>query len=294
MTISRTLALLVTATATLTGCLIGEEDEDLGMGQGLGHDDDDDAGGKADSGLGARICAQSPTTLRGIDVSKYQGTINWTKVKDSGVTFGFIRVSDGRNTRDQKFAANWANARAAGVVRGPYQFFRPTQDAVAQAQLLIDALGQDYDAADLPPVIDVEVDGGLAPATVRARVQRWIDHVEAQLGRKPIIYSGAYFWRDEVGGGDEFERHPLWIAQYTSLCPRLPQPWERWAFWQHTDSGRVPGITGKVDTNRFDGTRADLDALIADSDLRTHPSHPDPGRDVRQFVGDYELVRDPR
>jgi lysozyme len=291
MPMSRTFALLV-ATAALAGCLTGEEDEDLGMGQGLGHEGDDDAGGKADSSLGARVCATSPTTLRGVDVSKYQGTIDWAKVKNSGVTFGFIRVSDGRNTRDPKFATNWSHARAAGVVRGAYQFFRPTQDATAQAKLLVDALAGDYDAADLPPVIDVEVDGGLSPATVRARLQTWIDYVEEHLGRKPIIYSGAYFWRDEVGGGDAFARHPLWIAQYTSLCPRLPQPWEHWTFWQHADTGRVPGIGVKVDVNRFDGTRADLDALIADSDLRTHPSQPDP-EGTRAPVEDHESVGDP-
>src|SRR4051812_11230805 len=129
------------------------EDTDARAGENLrGEDGSDD--GKADGLSRGRVCAQGATTL-GIDVSKWDGTVNWPRVKAAGVYFAFIRVSDGASTRDAQFATNWAGAKAAGVIRGAYQFFRPTQSMTTQADMLISAVGT-YQAGDLPPVIDVE------------------------------------------------------------------------------------------------------------------------------------------
>ncbi len=236
------------------GCA-GEIDQDAAAGDNLDHDRDDDVG------VRARVCADG-TTTKGIDVSKWQGTIDWARVKNAGIAFAFIRVSDGANSHDSKFASNWANARAAGVIRGAYQFFRPAQSVTAQADLLLDAIGGSYTPGDLPPVIDVESNGGLSPTTVASRVRQWVDRVQAALGVTPIVYTGKYFWRDEVGSPASFESSPLWIAQYTSLCPDLPGPWSKWTFWQYTSSGSVSGIAGHVDTNRFNGTLADLHAFV--------------------------------
>lgn len=283
------LVFLVTAASALTGCMIGSEEEDLGAGQGLAAEDgvDDVGDGKAD-GIGERTCADG-ATLRGIDVSKYQGDIDWGRVRNAGIEFAFIRVSDGTATLDPKFNRNWANAKAAGVVRGAYQFFRPSQDPIAQANRLIAAVGE-LQATDLPPVIDVEVTGGLSATAVRSKIDRWIVHVERELGRRPIIYSGSYFWRDRVRGGAAYEKHPFWIAQYTSLCPRLPSPWRRWAFWQNSDEGRVTGIVGPVDTNFFNGTRAQLADLIAESNLAAPPPPNTDAGDLEPVEGHEEIT----
>src|SRR5688572_24159740 len=138
----RHLALL--ATVSLAGCMIGEQDsqDDAVAGDGLGDLDfegtDDERG---DVGtLSARVCAQGAVT-KGIDVSYYQGVIDWNRVKSDGVEYAFIRVSDGEVFRDPKFTANWANARSAGVIRGAYQFFRPAQNVANQAQMMIAAVG---------------------------------------------------------------------------------------------------------------------------------------------------------
>lgn len=201
------------------------------------------------------------STVKGIDVSYYQGTIDWMRVKNDGVRFAFLRVSDGTGFVDPKFPTYWAQSKAAGVVRGAYQYFRPNQDPIAQADLLLAKIGT-LDPDDLPPVIDVEADGGLAPAQVAAKVKLWVDHVEAALGVTPIVYTGFYFWRDQVGSPAFAAASPLWHAQYTSAaCPNIPAPWGDWAFWQYTDSGSVDGIPGNVDMNRFNGTFADLMAL---------------------------------
>jgi GH25 family lysozyme M1 (1,4-beta-N-acetylmuramidase) len=206
----------------------------------------------------ARVCAAGPTT-KGIDVSYYQGTIDWAKVKAAGVAFAFVRVSDGLANIDSKFSQNWSGTRAAGVIRGAYQFFRPNLDAAAQANLFVQKVGK-LAADDLPPVIDVEATGSQSAAVIAAKVRIWIDIVEAATGKKPIIYTGYYFWRDSVGDA-KFPGYPLWIAAYVNHCPDLPSGWDTWSFWQTSSTGQIAGIAGAVDINSFNGDRAGLLAM---------------------------------
>lgn len=206
------------------------------------------------------VCGAGPT-VKGIDVSAYQATIDWTKVAGDGVKFAFIRASDGTGTNDSYFAANWEKSRAAGILHGAYQYFRPNQDVAAQAQLLLSKMGTLQDD-DLPPVIDVETAGGLSATQVAAKVKQWIDIVHTATGRTPIIYTGFYFWRDSVGDPN-MSTSPLWHAQYTSAsCPTIAPAWADWTFWQYTSSGTIAGISGGVDTNRFNGTFDQLKATL--------------------------------
>jgi lysozyme len=201
-------------------------------------------------------CRPGPTTP-GIDVSYYQETIDWPRVRRAGIRFAFIRLADGATLRDTRFATNWAESRRAGLVRGAYLFFRPDQDVTAQADLMIAAMrGREH--GDLPPVIDIEVDGGLPAPAVAARARAWIDRVRAGLGVEPIVYTGSDLWRS--GGAEALAAQPLWVAHYTQTCPTLPSPWTRWTFWQHTDRGAVPGIEGPVDLDLFAGTLGELQA----------------------------------
>jgi GH25 family lysozyme M1 (1,4-beta-N-acetylmuramidase) len=266
----RTLLLLCLASCTASVDIVaGDPEEDSVAGAGL--TEADTQGAEADrTYIEARVCASGATTL-GIDVSYYQGAINWTAVKNAGVKFAFIRLSDGDVFQDPKFAANWNGAKQAGIVRGAYQFFRPNQSVTAQADKMIAAIGT-YQPGDLPPVIDVEATGGLGPSAVASRVRTWVDRVKGALGVDPIVYTGKYFWRDQVGGPTSFATNPLWIAQYTSLCPDLPAPWQRWTFWQYTDSGSVSGISGNVDMNRFNGSVADLLAFANSSTMPQPPA----------------------
>ena len=206
------------------------------------------------------VCGQGPT-VKGIDVSYYQGDIDWSAVAGDGVEFAFIRVSDGTTYVDPRFDAYWAGSRAAGIVHGAYQFFRPGEDPIAQADLLLAAMGP-MQPDDLPPVIDVEASGGLSSAEVADRVRQWTDYVSAAIGRAPSVYTGKYFWDDSVGATD-LGGLPLWHAQYTSAsCPDLAATWSDWAIWQYTSSGKIAGISGGVDTNRWNGDRASLDAFL--------------------------------
>lgn len=222
----------------------------MGDGLGLGADGQPPAGA---------VCAPGDT-LFGIDVSYYQDTIDWNAVAADGVQFAIVRVSHSLQFFDPQFEANLAGARAAGIHTGVYQYFEPDEDPVAQADLLIEALGP-LQPGDLPPMIDVESTGGLGPAAISDAIHAWIDRVEGEYGVKPIIYSGYYFWNDNVGSTD-FGDYPLMLPWYGVDCPGgVPAGWDMWTIHQYCDCGSVSGVAGNVDVNRFNGDLADLEAL---------------------------------
>src|SRR5687767_14179162 len=102
-----------------------------------------------------------------------------------------------------------------------------------------------------------------------------MSYVEPRVPKKPLIYTGFYFWRDSVGGAD-FSAHPLWIANYSATCPLVPAHWTRWAIHQYSSSATIPGVTANtVDVNKFNGTLADLQAL------GTPPEPPGPCQIIR-------------
>ncbi len=231
----------------------------------------------ASASFAARVCADGPT-VPGIDVSKWQGSIDWDSVAGDGVRYAFIRTNHGLGDLDEKYAFNWAEARRVGILRGTYQYFLPGEDAVEQAQLLIDRMGPLEDD-DLPPVLDVEEADGQPPEVIREKIHAWMNHVEAELGVVPIIYTAKYFWQDGVGMPDDFLDHPLWVANYDVECPLIADPWLRWDFWQHTSTGRVAGISGNVDRNHFNGTEDDLLAFVASTRITEPEPDPDPDPD---------------
>ncbi len=228
----------------------------------------------------AKACASASVLVQGVDVSKWQASIDWKQVKAQGYEFAFIRASDGLNYPDGQFSANWKGAKAAGVLRGAYQFFRPSQDPIAQADLLLDKLAQAgwIETGDLPVVIDIEVSEGQSNTTLRNRALSWIKYVEAKTGKKPIVYTSAG-WSSVLGSA--LAAYPLWIANYTGTysgyCPLMPDGWQTWLFWQYTSKGPVAGVGSKdVDKNVFDG---DLAALKAFATSGTVPP-PQPGTDA--------------
>jgi len=192
--------------------------------------------------------------VQGVDVSEFQGSVNWAAARAAGIGFGICRVSDGAFHRDATFQANWNGMRAHGVIRGVYQFFRAGQDPIAQADLLCNAVGS-LGAGDLPPVADCEVMDGVGAGTFLARLRTWCDHVKARLGRTPIIYTAVGFW-NPMGGN--FGGETLWVANWFVRSPAIPVGWHGYTFWQYNDNGHVPGISGLVDQDVFNGSGAQL------------------------------------
>jgi len=215
--------------------------------------------------------------VRGIDVSKWQGTVDWHRVKGDGMVFGVARVSDGLNYPDAYFARNWKEMRKEGLIRGVYQYFRPNQSATAQANYLITEVKKagGFQKGDLPAVLDLEATGGQSASTIVKQIDTWLSRVEQGTGRRPIIYTGSYFWDGKVLSS-KHTKYPLWTAHYTTkACPLVPNPWNKWVMWQYTSKGKVSGTSGNCDVNRFNGTLADLKAFAQASLI--HPPRPDQG-----------------
>lgn len=208
----------------------------------------------------ATVCPGS-TVVRGIDVSYYQGTINWSSVKSAGKSFAMIRVSDGTGFLDPNFATYWANAKAAGMTVGGYQFFRPSQDPIAQADLIVNKLNSvGYVSTDMPVVIDVEVTEGLSASTIMSRVNSWLQRVQSRTGRLPMLYTSPGFW-SSLGNPTPSPLPYLWDAHWGATCPTLPPAWGRLRIWQYSDSGSVSGISGAVDLDLYNGSLTELRSL---------------------------------
>jgi lysozyme len=198
--------------------------------------------------------------VSGIDVSHFQGTIDWNAVAKADIAFAFIKATDGEHGNDPLFGANWSKAREAGLKRGAYHFFRAQQDPERQAQRFLAMLGTD--PGELPPVLDFEVLGEASPEQGLSGAQRWAEIVEKRSGRTPMLYTGPAFWNTTLKASAILSDHALWIAHYTSANqPKLPSPWRDWTFWQYSEKGRIPGIHGPVDLDCFNGTLTELDDL---------------------------------
>lgn len=195
----------------------------------------------------------------GIDVSHYQGAINWQSVKQAGTAFAFAKATDGGSDVDSQFKNNWQGMKSAGVIRGAYHFFEPTQDATAQANNFVRTV-ESLQPGDLPPVIDVEVNNGVSNSQMIDSVTTWLAIVQQSLNRTPMIYTMASFWNAHLSSN--FGDYPLWVAHYNVASPTIPQGWSNWEFWQHSQSGSVSGVTGSVDLDWFNGSLSDLMAFL--------------------------------
>jgi GH25 family lysozyme M1 (1,4-beta-N-acetylmuramidase) len=197
----------------------------------------------------------------GIDVSYYQGTINWGSVRAAGRNFAYVRHSDGTFLDPQRFT-NFNNARSAGLTVGFYQFFRASQDPIVQADNIVAALNTvgGVGRPNLPPVIDIETYDGQSASTVITRVNQWLSRVQSRTGRQPVLYTSPGFWGG-LGYPTPSPLPYLWVAHWGVSCPTVPSPWGRLRFWQYSATGRVSGISGDVDLDTYNGPLSEMQAL---------------------------------
>lgn len=220
-----------------------------------------------------------PTT-EGIDVSFYQKRVDWPKVAAAHehVKFAIARIGDGTGV-DSTFRANYAGARAAGLIPGSYQFVRPLKDIEQQAEVMIRELRAVgfRPGVDLPPTIDVERgdDPDLGdervvhdPKHVGDLMLRWAEYAERELGVRPMVYGGSFF--AQAIHDDRLGAYPLWTPHYGVTVPGIPAQWAKrgahWSIWQYDSSHGIDGIVGHaVDHNLFRGDAAALAAFCAAS-----------------------------
>ena len=228
--------------------------------------------------LAAALLASAPPASGappavGIDVSRFQGTIDWSLVAGSGIDFAFVQASRGSGFdcavkpdqcgADPYFLANRTNAVAAGLRIGPYHRAFATggtlaaarADAVAEADVFLASVGS-LQSGNLVPVLDVETPfTGLDANRLRTWIRVWVKRVAKRLGRKPMIYTNASSW-SATGNTTEFAKakYPLWVAEWGVSKPSVPATnWagRGWSVWQYTSSGTAAGISGRVDMNRL-------------------------------------------
>ncbi|MEJ5254339.1 MAG: glycoside hydrolase family 25 protein [Acidimicrobiales bacterium] len=212
--------------------------------------------------------------ITGVDVASYQhpggAPIDWAQVKAAGHSFAYVKATEATTYTNPYFASDWAGIARAGLYRGAYHYARPAlplSTAQAQARYFVSRTGSMGGPLDLPPMFDLEETGGLSPSDLVAWSLTWLQEVEALTGRRPVVYTGYFFWKDQLASTSALAGYRLWLPSYTSrdTPTYVPGVWGTWTFWQYSSTGRVPGIVGDVDVNRFCCAASNLAAMAGPS-----------------------------
>lgn len=213
--------------------------------------------------------------VHGIDVSHWQGKINWQKVKEAGLEFAYLKATEGVTFIDSQFKANYHHAQVADIPVGAYHFFRPKLNPIAQARHFVRVLGR-LPVDGLRPVLDVEDHDECRRDEIRQGVRACAAEIARLTGVTPIIYTYTSFWEDFVACRETPKTYPLWIANYNKVHrPGLPVGWNKYLLWQWTQTGTVAGVKGNVDLNGF-GPGFSLADLRAFPDVIMPPAQPIP------------------
>ena len=216
--------------------------------------------------------------VTGIDVSAYQGQIDWASVAAGGAKFVYVRASEQANIPDSYFDANYQGAKANGLYVGAYHRARPDlSGGTAQADFFVDHAQYITDGRTLPPMLDIEWPRAdwtglnacynLTTAQMSAWIKDFAREVVKRTGQLTMIYTNTNWWNPCTGSDATFGSYPLFIAGYTASPPPLPAGWTKWTLWQYSDSGTLPG-----DQDVFSGDDAGLTRLAgaAPVSLRAH------------------------
>lgn len=187
--------------------------------------------------------------IEGIDVSHWEGDINFREVARAGIRFVYIKASEGDSYIDPDFERNYTEARKARLKIGFYHYVtaRTVEEARAQARHFADVIhGKKYHGC---PVMDFEVFGNLSKERINEISLAFLQELREVTGKRVAVYS------DANNASNTFDArlsvYPLWLAQYGVSSPYMNNHWREWAGWQYTDSGRVRGIHGTVDRDYF-------------------------------------------
>ena len=191
----------------------------------------------------------------GVDVSSYQGVVDWPMLAGQGVDFAFIKATEGSALQDRQFTVNWSGAQSAGIRTGAYHFLSYDSPGETQAENFISVVPVTQGA--LPPVVDIEFYGLYLETPpdkehVRSILDPLLERLEAHYGVKPILYvTYRSYYRYLAGGG--YEEYPIWCSSPT-VFPLVPG----WDFWQYSHTARLEGYYGSqdcIDLNIFRGIR---------------------------------------
>lgn len=206
--------------------------------------------------------------VRGVDVSHYQGKIDWQTLSGQNIQFAYVKATEGSSYVDEMFSRNWAEAKETGIRVGAYHFFSFDSPGKDQAEHFIRTV--ESFPGMTAPAVDVEFYGKKRENPpkgdeVERELREYLELVEQAYGRKPVIYATMEAWKLYIKG--RFEEYPLWIRDVwrkPALDSALEEGQEQaWTFWQYTDRGRLKGFSGEerfVDLNVFCGTEEQWDS----------------------------------
>jgi lysozyme len=195
----------------------------------------------------------------GLDVSQYQGDINWNEVDSVEnkfpLHFVLIRATAGDDKEDKQFDDNWKGAKKRNLIRGAYHYYRPNENSIEQANNFIKTVK--LRKGDLPPVLDIEqLPKNQSIDSLKVGLKRWLKKVDAHYKVKPIIYTGERYYEDFLK--EEFEGYTFWVANYNFFEENIK---DDWLFWQFTEKAVINGINHNVDLNIYNGTPKMLEYL---------------------------------
>ena len=193
--------------------------------------------------------------IDGIDVSNWQGRIDWARVRAAGKRFVIAKASEGVGYEDRSYDRNKSGAMGQGIAFGAYHFARPENDPIKEADWFIQVAG--YKRGMIIPTLDLERTGGRSPAGLTRWTKAWLQRVYDRLGVRAMIYTSPSFWRENLDNTAWFANNGyavLWIAHWKRTSPSVPASnWggRSWTIWQYSSTGSVPGISGDVDLDRY-------------------------------------------
>jgi len=219
--------------------------------------------------------------LPGIDVSAWNGTVDWETVSNAGVKYAWVKATEGQTHINRGFVKRATEARDNGIITGLYHFGRPDSDAghndaKREAEHFLDAASQvGINKGDLIPTLDVEKGMKTDDQYNVEWCLEWLDIVETELKVKPLIYTAKWAYNLFLRKGEKEDikkllDYPLWVASYNDgVEPKRPViAWPEWTVWQWTGAGSVPGVKGKCDQNWMAGGQ--LDKMIISEEDRCH------------------------
>ncbi|WBU55906.1 glycoside hydrolase family 25 protein [Paracoccus sediminicola] len=192
--------------------------------------------------------------VHGIDISRWQGDINWGQVRGSGVSFAFIKATEGGDHSDPNFQRYWREAAAARIPRGAYHYYYFCRSGAEQARWFIRNVPRE--AGSLPPVLDIEwTNSRTCPrrpgsAEILREANVFLSILQQHYGQRPVVYTTVDFYRETGIGRLNAE---FWLRSVADH-PRNIYPGQNWTFWQYSGTGSVPGIRGDADLNAFAGS----------------------------------------
>jgi lysozyme len=208
----------------------------------------------------ADTCAAG-TTLEGVDVSVYDGTVDWAQVKASGRAFAIAKATEGSTITDGEFSTNWPGMKSAGIVRSAYHFFHCDTAPATQATYFLGVMGA-LQPGDLPPSLDFEDTTTCTASTGISMAIEWLDAVASATGTLPILYTSVNVLSNFQNTQSLAGHAQLWVASRGVTCPDLPAPFTAWSFWQYSLTGTAAGLpnsNGMADLDQFNG---DMTALL--------------------------------